>query len=194
MDGDGRAELLVGAPGVDAGGAAFVVFSTRASSKAVTLGSDAGMRLDGVNGSRAGHALAGVADVNGDGLGDLAVGAPAFGAGNRLIGAATSSSAARPPRTCRWPISAPAGYAVRASAADGFLGLAVAGLGDVTGDGKPDVAFGAPASDATNAHSRLGLRDRGQGRAEPVDVDSAVRVDGATAGDRLAPRSRPSRT
>ena len=93
MEGDGRPELLIGAPRVDAGGAdagaAFVVFSSRAVGEAVSLSGDdvPGLRFDGSAGSRAGLALAGVADVNGDGLGDLAVGAPTFRVNDRLVGA-----------------------------------------------------------------------------------------------------------
>ena len=186
MDGDGRAELLIGAPGVDAGGAAFVAFSTRATGASVTLGSDAGMRLDGVNGSRAGHALAGVSDVNGDGLGDLAVGAPAFKADNRLVGAGYVVFGRATSAHLSLADLGTSGYAVRAAAADGFLGLAVAGVGDVTGDAKPDVAFGAPASDRNERpQSGSAYVVAGKPGPEPVDVDSAVRVDGATAGDRL---------
>ena len=198
MEGDGRPELLIGAPRVDAGGAdagaAFVVFSSRATGEVVPLAGDdvPGLRFDGTPGSRAGLALAGVADVNGDGLGDLAIGAPTFSVNDRLVGAGyVVFGRASAGRSSLTDLGA-GGFVVRASSADGFLGLAVAGLGDLTGDGRPDVAFGAPAADR-NERPQSGsvYVIAGKPTSEPVDVDAAaLRLDGATAGDRLGAAAR----
>lgn len=193
MDGDGRAELLVGAPRVDAAGvdagAVFVVHSSRASGDVVPLSGDdpPGLRLDGVAGSRAGLAVAGVADVNGDGLGDLAIGAPTAAANGRLIGAGYVVFGRAVPGRLALADLAAGGYAVRASAGDGFFGLAVAGLGDLTGDGRPDIAFGAPAADRNDRpESGSAYVIAGKATTEPVDADAAAfRLDGATSGDRL---------
>ena len=130
--------------------------------------------------------MAGVADVNGDGLGDLAVGAPAFSAANRLVGAGyvvfgrATSAHLSPERPRNRRVRGPR------FPADGFFGLAVAGLGDLTGDGKPDIAFGAPASDRNERpQSGSAYVIAGKPGADPVDAEAGLRVDGATAGDRL---------
>ena len=194
MDGDGRPELLIGAPRADAGGAdagsVFAVFSGRVRGAAVALEGDVGLRLDGVPGSRAGLALDGAGDVNGDGRGDLAIGAPTFKTGTRLTGAGyVVFGRAATGRLALGAIGA-SGFPVRAAAADGFLGQAVAGVGDVTGDGVPDVAFGAPASDR-NQRPESGSAHviAGQAGPDPVDAGDAdragFRLDGAAAGDRL---------
>ena len=186
MDGDGRAELLVGAPGMDAGGAAFVVFSTRASGEAVTLGSDAGIRFDGVNGSRAGFAVSGVADVNGDGLGDLAVGAPAFGAANRLIGAGYvvfGRATSVPPVPDRSRDRRLRGPRLRRRR---LLRPRRRGPRRCHGRREARLAFGAPASDRNERpQSGSAYVIAGKPGPEPVDAEAGVRVDGATAGDRL---------
>jgi hypothetical protein len=197
MDGDGRPELIIGAPradtaGTDAG-AAFVVFSSRVAGPAMSLAGDAvpGLRLDGVAGSRAGLALDGVADVNGDGRGDLAVGAPTFRPPDgRLVGAGYVVFGRPTPGHASLAALGGGGYPVRAAASDGFLGLSVAGTQDFTGDGVPDIAFGSPAADRHDRpESGSAHLIAGKSTSDPVDAGDAsrpgLRIDGASEGDRL---------
>jgi hypothetical protein len=87
-----------------------------------------------------GLALAGVGDIDGDGVPDLAAGAPyqnVAGQGDQgqvfLFSGATGARL----RTLNDPVPQ----------AGAYFGLALAGGGDIDGDGVPDVAVGAPGQE-----------------------------------------------
>ena len=85
VNGDGIDDLIVGARGADPdgqydAGESFVVFGTDAGFAASldlsTLDGTNGFRLDGIDaGDQSGISVAGAGDVNGDGIGDLIIGA-----------------------------------------------------------------------------------------------------------------------
>lgn len=157
FDGDGHADLVVADP---AGNRALVYF-----------GGDAGVDLtrplalvdpDASAASRFAAAVAGAGDVDGDGLGDVIVGAPgaAAGAGRAYLfrgGELDGTSAVT--------------FAPPDEAGAGAFGTNVASAGDVDGDGLADVVIGAP--DALNGG---GLRP---GRA--YVIPGAGSNSGATA-------------
>ena len=97
VNGDGRPDLLVGAPGADPqgrkdAGTVYVVFGP-AGGLPTALGSLAarGFRIDGgAAGHRVGTSVSAAGDVDGDGFGDVLVGAPqwAWGDGDDGPGAA----------------------------------------------------------------------------------------------------------
>jgi hypothetical protein len=124
LDGDGHAEVIVGAPGA----ARAIVFSGATGTPLLTL-------LGGA-GSGFGHAVAGGGQLDGDGVPDLLVGAPydstagTWGGAVRAFGGATGA-----------PIRSHLG----GGSYDGF-GFAVAFRGDVDGDGRTEYACGAPAN------------------------------------------------
>ena len=83
---DGFGDLIVGDPGANAGaGASYVVFGTEAAFAAsfdlAALNGNNGFRLDGTAYDYIGSSVSGAGDVNGDGFGDLIVGAPRANAG-----------------------------------------------------------------------------------------------------------------
>ncbi len=178
MDGDGRSELVIGAARANQdAGSVFVVFSRAPGGLAGAL------RIDGPAGSRTGLAVAGVADMNGDGRGEIVVGAPrannGAGAGFVVFGRADAA-------TVDLNALGAQGFAITPAADDGSLGLGVAGLGDMNGDGKPDVAFGAPTA-SRNQRKLSGevYVVAGKASADSVASDSGFRLDGAAEGDEL---------
>jgi glycosylphosphatidylinositol phospholipase D len=143
--------------------------------------------LLGVEGDRAGAALATVGDTDGDGLGDLVVGCP--GAGENAGAVVWLAGPV---------VDLASGVRHEGSAGDA-LGTTVAGLGDVDGDGRADWGVGAPYVDAANtgavwivttagaldAQARLsgaGPFDyAGVGLAGPGDIDGDGLADVAVA-------------
>ncbi|HEU0235538.1 MAG TPA: integrin alpha [Candidatus Limnocylindrales bacterium] len=143
VDGDGRPDLIVGAPNADPGarsqaGSVFLVPSRglRLGDTVDLANPEAALRIDGpAAGARAGRAVAGSRDTNGDGLGDVIVGAPGMSAAYVV----------------RAPLGAPVDLAAGGAAVVALLGAAgeragtaVAGPGDMDDDGTPDIAVGAP--------------------------------------------------
>ena len=140
LNGDGQADLLVGvAASLTAGGAVRVVWGTEAPEGGVLADED-GLEGDSA-GLLFGRSVEGAGDVNGDGYGDLLVGATGFdttdasdaGAVYLIHGDASGLSIAT-------PADAPAIFV--GGETDGHLGESVA-AGDWDGDGKIDLLLGA---------------------------------------------------
>lgn len=129
LDGDGRPDVLVASVGVDAGG-------IDAGRVEVRSGAGGGVlwRRDGARpGAGMGPATS-LGDLDGDARPEFLVGDPERGDGGP-----------RPGRVwlVHGRLDAPARELVGRAGDDGF-GAALAGLGDVDGDGVPDFAVGAP--------------------------------------------------
>ncbi len=148
VDGDGWSDLAVGAPGADIA----YILSGHAPFDVIHAIPDP----DGLSDNNFGFAVAAVGDLDGDGVGDLAVGAP-----GDLISIPLPCPVEPPPCVANpvngraFAFSGSTGALIRnftPAAAEGFLefGFAVEGLGDVTGDGIPDVAVGSPVHHLTS--------------------------------------------
>jgi len=128
-DGDGTAEVAVGG----AGGAVWVVSTDTRGTH--TLGNAAAVLRGGAG---FGAAVLGALDVDGDGLDDLVVGGPED-AGTVSVFTSLLSGA----------LDAEDADAVLSGSAPGNgLGTALAGVGDVDGDGYDDLLAGAPGNDS----------------------------------------------
>jgi len=150
VDGDGLPDLLIGATGDDDGGTNagkvyLVLASTVAGMGSNPSLADADYYFSGeAAADGAGASLAGVGDVDGDGLDDFMVGASGnddagaeAGAAYLLLGSSLSTS-----------MSLASADSVFTGAAEGdMLGHVVAGVGDVDFDGFGDALIGAPYHD-----------------------------------------------
>ncbi len=197
VNGDGLADLLVGAPRADPGGngdagESYVVFG-KADGTAVDLSllgtTHPGFRIDGIDGhdysGRSG--LSGAGDVNGDGLADVIVGAASaypfaktgksyvvFGKTDGMAVDLSLLGATHP------------GFRIDGIAGNDFSGRSVSGAGDVDGDGLADLLVGAPGVNSTTGESYVVF-----GKADGTAVELSLlgtahpgfRIDGIDAND-----------
>jgi hypothetical protein len=174
VNGDGYADVIIGADFNDAGGTdagrAYIYLGGRGMDRnadVILTGAAAG---DGF-----GSAVANVGDVNGDGYGDVIVGASLNDAGGVnagrayvFFGGAAMNNAVDVSFT-------------GAAANDGF-GTSVSGAGDINGDGYSDIIIGAPLNDVAGSDAGRAYVYFG---GTSVDMTVEMILNGVAAGDKF---------
>jgi len=149
VNGDGYDDVIAGAPSYERGqsaeGAAFVYYGGAAGIGDTGLCSTCNLGttfLETTGAIAAGLDVAGAGDVNGDGFGDVIVGAPQFDAGAGSVGAAFLFHG-REGGIPDGAASLTADTDLVSNQLDSQLGDNVGAAGDVNGDGYGDVIVGA---------------------------------------------------
>jgi len=153
LNGDGVPDMVVGAYGDDTGGsgrgAAYVLFmntdGTVSSHVKIASGTNGGPTL--ANGDYFGYSAAGIGDLNGDGVPDMVVGAAYDDTGGSDRGAVyvlfmnTDGTVSSHVKIASGTNGGPtlANY--------DYFGYSTAGIGDLNGDGVPDMVVGAYGDD-----------------------------------------------
>ncbi len=206
VNGDGLADVIVGAPGADTLGAtifdvipragvSYVVYG-ETSTDDVSLGmlGSGGFRIEGIEASDAsGGSVSGAGDVNGDGFADVVIGARFANPNGPNTGQAYVVFGSEGGGQVRLGSLASRGFQINGISFGGQgdqAGISVSGAGDFNSDGLADVIVGAPNADpdgagnAGEAYVIFGKRD-----SEDIELglldDSGVRIAGSPAGGLL---------
>ncbi len=195
LDGDGLAELLVGASHADPNGAssgrAYVVFG-KADTDPIDLAmlGGAGFTLSGeLAGDRAGESLDFVPDVDGDGIAEIVIGASRNDAAASNAGRSYVVFGKTDTDPIELAMLGEGGFTIDGEASLAHCGQSVSNAGDVDGDGLADVVVGAPGAQP-NAAYYAGRAYVVFGKGDSTAVDggqlgaAGFVLDGEAASDR----------
>src|SRR6266853_1826679 len=155
VNGDGFADLLIGATGADphgsGSGASYVVFGKAGGFTTPfdlsTLNGVNGFKINGeAAGDYSGRTVSAAGDVNGDGFADLLIGAPYAAPNGTYSGASYVVFGKAGGFTTPLELSTldgATGFKINGEAANDEAGNSVSAAGDVNGDGLADLLIGA---------------------------------------------------
>ncbi len=177
VNGDGFDDMLIGAVGEGATGAAYIVLGSPAPSSSYL---SAAFKYSGVvAGDQVGSAVSGAGDVDGDGCDDFIVGAPqnddaGSGAGAAYLVLGSRSLAST---------SVSTGLRYTGEAAFDYAGTSVAGSGDVDADGYADVLVGAYRNGDGASYAGATYLLLGGASPSAGSLSAAVEYSGAAFND-----------
>jgi Ca2+-binding RTX toxin-like protein len=205
VNGDGYADILVGAngadpDGVDGAGETYIVFGSgeefAASLDLTVLDGANGFRLHGIDiGDSSGWSVSTAGDVNGDGYDDILVGTwGADGTGDSYSGEAYvvfGSASEFPSSLDLETLDGTIGFRLDGEDAADYFGSSVSTAGDVNGDGYDDILIGAYGADpdssaaAGEAYVVFGSASEFPSSLDLETLDGTIgfRLDGEDAGD-----------
>jgi CSLREA domain-containing protein len=168
INADGIADLAIGAPGADPNGAesgaAYVIFGKTSPFSATlelsALNGTNGFKVSGAaGGDRFGSVVSGLGDINGDGIGDLLITAPAAdpngadsGAAYVVFGKGTAFTA----NVDVTGLNGLNGFKINGVVAQDHAGFSGSRARDFNADGIPDLFIGTPDADANGIQSGAG--------------------------------------
>ena len=198
VNGDGLADVIVGAPGHNGqAGMSYVVFGSASAFPAnidlSTLDGHNGFALSGSGNDLSGISVASAGDLNADGIDDIAIGAEAAHGNTGAVYVVYGQAHGFGPSLNLTTLDGITGFRLDGTIANDGVGSSVSSAGDVNGDGFGDllvgaygfhddglvfagatyVIFGGPAGGA--ASMSLGS----------LDGNNGFRIDGVGVGDRL---------
>ncbi len=167
VNGDGFDDVIIGAPGRNTAGEAYVIFGKPTGWTATldtgALTSAQGFKIVGAAGDAAGRSVGGAGDLNRDGFDDLIIGgfsSPAYVVFGKADGFGTSLSVAA--------LNGANGFALQTREPNGGQTF-VDGIGDIDGDGFDDLVVGALYTTA-----RLGAAFVVLGKAAPFAANISL--------------------
>ncbi|UXI69685.1 integrin alpha [Tahibacter amnicola] len=201
LNGDGRSDLLIGAIGTDnhgeSSGSTYVVYGRNNFPGNVPLNSlnpNTGFRVDGeAEGDRSGISVNAAGDVNGDGIGDLIIGAylaDPHGSYSGRTYVVFGRQGGLPTDLPLNSIDGVNGFRLNGASDGDVAGTSVSRAGDVNGDGIADILIGAPKADPGGVEAGRAYIMFGKRGAFPATVEmsslhgtTGMVINGASGGD-----------
>jgi len=199
VNGDGRDDVIVGAPAADNNsrgnsGSSYVIYGQASNTNIdlLSLTTSQGFRIDGAAASdQSGISVSGAGDVNGDGRDDVIVGADLADNNSRTSSGSSYVIYGQASNTNidLLPLTTSQGFRIDGAVLLDTSGTSVSGAGDVNGDGRDDVIVGASGAD-NNSRSASGSSYVIYGQVSNTNIDlltltiaQGFRIDGAAASD-----------
>jgi hypothetical protein len=167
VNGDGAADLIVGCDWADPlaktqAGTSYVIFGHSTAFTAIDLSffntGNAGFRIFGAAAADySGYSVSGAGDVDGDGFGDIIVGAPYYdgssgrtdsGAAYVIFGHSNATAFTDIDLASLTSNSSSQGFRITGAAASNYFGRSVSRAGDFNHDGYGDIVIGSTANKA----------------------------------------------